>query len=328
MLPAFSDADSKHVQETSELRGHLARALQGHAPAIVKDTLGVYPFAGMDNVPADDRAHLAELACQLISTAVRDGALEAEHPIVDDLARFASDRHADIRVLFTVVYLIERSALDQLALDDSFDVESLPWAALTQIVRRASFDTCAAVAGHLNRKVPDTGIIDPLTTLYNRAVFVAALDREIQRSERFGHSFALLALDVDHLNDINTRHGYGAGDRVLERVGIVVRTYFRETDWVARLGEDTFAVLLPETQGVDAERLADRMRVTVQERLQLHDHRSEEDFRVTLSVGVVIAAAVDRKVRAEQLLTLAYDAIDRAKKTGRNRVERVAVPTG
>ncbi|MSO82206.1 MAG: GGDEF domain-containing protein [Acidobacteria bacterium] len=108
---------------------------------------------------------------------------------------------------------------------------------------------------------------------------MAALEKEIAQSERFGHPFALMLLGVDRLADINATHGYGAGDRVIERVGIVVRSYFRDTDWVARVVGDTFAVLLPETERLNAERLADRVRIVVSTRLQLHDYRSDQEFR-------------------------------------------------
>ena len=92
---------------------------------------------------------------------------------------------------------------------------------------------------------------------------------------------------------------------------------------MARSSGGAFAVLLPETQRVNAERLADRVRIMVGERLQLHDYHSDQQFPVTVSVGVLIAESVDQSVRAEQLLTEAEEAVDRAKKAGRNRVERV-----
>ena len=171
----------------------------------------------------------------------------------------------------------------------------------------------------------DSAIVDPLTTLHTRAVFLAALEKEIQRSERFGHPFAVILLDVDRLADINAKHGYGSGDRVLERIGFTVRNYFREQDWVARYAGDSFAVLLPETHREHAEQLADRIRATVETRLELHDYRSDEQVPVTVSVGVLIAEAVDQSVRAEQLLDDVKEAVDRAKQAGRNRLERVDV---
>ena len=66
----------------------------------------------------------------------------------------------------------------------------------------------------------------------------------------------------------------------------------------------------------------------VQERLQLRDYRSDQQFPVTVSVGVVLAEAVDRSVRAELLLTETEEAVDRARKAGRNRVERVDAVIG
>jgi diguanylate cyclase (GGDEF)-like protein len=245
---------------------------------------------------------------------------------VSELAALAEQKKVGARPLFTIVYLVERAALDVLALDDSFGASSAPWPALAQTIRRASFDLCAALAEHSRGGPVDTGIIDALTTLHTRAVFHAALDKEIQRSERLGEPFALMVIDVDRLADINTRYGYGAGDRVLERVGIVVRNYFRDTDWVARLREDVFAVLLPAIQGRDAERLAERVRITVQERLGVHDHRSDQSFPVTISVAVFVGESVERTTKAEQLIEAAERAIVRAKQAGGNRVER-ATPT-
>ena len=320
---ADGDADSDSGQEAGELRAHVVRSLLLRAEAIVKDTIAVYAFAGMESVDLDDRARLAGEVLDLIARAVREGALDARSAAVADLGQMTRDLDIDVRALFNVVYLMERSALDELAVEESLGAASVPWPVIAHMVRRASFDLCAACSE--SRDPGSAGIIDPLTTLHTRAVFLAALEKEIQRSEHFGHPFALILLDVDRLAEINATHGYGTGERVIERIAIVVRNHFRDTDWVARSSGGTFAVLLPETQRADAECLADSMRITVAERLQLHDYRSDQQFPVTVSVGVLIAEAVDQSVSAEQLLTEAGGALDRAKKAGRNRVERVDV---
>jgi diguanylate cyclase (GGDEF)-like protein len=312
------------MQEAAELPAHVARSLQGRAEAIVKDVVALYPFAGLEAVGADDRMSLTDRALQLIIAAIRDGTLDSQHAAVSEVAQLADQHHVTVRALFTIVYLVERAALDGLALDDSSDLASAPWPVLAQTVRRAAFDFCAALAEHL-KGAGDARITDALTTLHTKAAFVTALDKEIQRSERLGEPFALILIDVDRLADINARYGYGAGDRVLERVGIVVRNYFRDADWVARLAEDTFAVLLPAIQGYNAERLAERMRVSVEERLQVHDHRSDQQFPVTISVGVLVAESVERTVKAEQLIAAAERAIERAKQAGGNRVERATL---
>jgi diguanylate cyclase (GGDEF)-like protein len=321
-------ADIDYVQEPAELRSHVARSLLQRAQTIVLDSVGVYPFAGMENVDADDRSRLADLILQLLTDAVREGILDSRSVGVADLRQLASEKSVDVRLLFKLVYLMERSALDELALDESFGATSEPWPTIAQMMRRASFDVLTAYTELLSRDPGEAGVVDALTTLHTKAVLAAALEKEIQRSERFGHPFALILLDVDRLADINAKHGYGAGDRVLERIGIVVRAYFREQDWVARSSGDTFAVLLPETPRAHAEHLADLVRATVEERLELHDYRSQERVPVTVSVGLVIAESVDQSVRAEHLLSMAREAVDRAKQAGRNRVQRAVATVG
>jgi len=325
MLAVTPQTDSDYVQEPAELRNQVARALLLRAETIVKDSVAVFPFAGTEEIDAEFSLKLADLILQLITDAALTGQLNPRTPSVNDLRHIASEKAIGIRQLFGLVYVMERAALDELALDESSGAMSEPWPSIAQIVRRSSFDVLSAFSTNLTMEPRDTAIVDPLTTLHTRAVFLAALEKEIQRSERFGHPFAVILLDVDRLAEINAKHGYGSGDRVLERIGFTVRNYFREQDWVARYAGDSFAVLLPETHREHAEQLADRIRATVQTRLELHDCRSDEQVPVTVSVGVLIAQAVDQSVRAEQLLDDVKEAVDRAKQAGRNRLETVDV---
>src|SRR5439155_1767261 len=102
---------------------------------------------------------------------------------------------------------------------------------------------------------------------------------------RDGQSVSLILFDVDHLSTINQEHGYGVGDRILERLGILIRQYFRQYDWVARHSEDSIAVLLSGTDAAHASELAERVRATVEERLGFTDHRNDRPVVVTLSVA-------------------------------------------
>lgn len=325
MLHAPSRTDTDFVEEPADLRNQVARSLLLRAETIVTDSVAVFPFAGIEGITPAFSATLADQILQLLTDAALTGHLDPRMSGVGELRRVAAEKAVNIGELFGLVYVMERAALDELALDESFGAMSEPWPAIAQIVRRASFDLLSAFATHLTMEPDETAIVDPLTTLHTRAVFLAALEKEIQRSERFNHPFAVILLDVDRLADINAKRGYGAGDRVLERIGIVVRSYFREQDWVARCAGDSFAVLLPETQREHAEQLAERVRRTVEERLELHDYRSDEQVPITVSVGVLTAEVVDQSVRAEQVLKDVKAAADRAKEGGRNRVERVDV---
>ena len=325
MLIQPREADTDFVEERSELRTHVANSLETRATTICKDAVAVFPFAGMEGVTAEDSSRLAGQILQLLAAAVRGERLDSRSAGVTDARELALATGVTVRPMFGLVYVMERFALDELALDESFGATSEPWPAIAQIVRRASFEVLAAFSERVASE-PDTDIlVDPLTTLHTRPVFLAALEKEIERSERFAHPFALILLDVDHLSDINARHGYGAGDRVLERIGILVRQYFRDQDWVARSSGDTFAVLLPETVREHAEQLADRVRKTVAARLELHDYRSDEQVAVTVSVGLMVVNSVDQTIRADQLMLHAKEAVNLAKQAGRNCVERVDI---
>jgi len=152
----------------------------------------------------------------------------------------------------------------------------------------------------------------------------AVLAKELERAGRFGDAVSLILFDVDRLSTINHEHGYGVGDKILERLGILIRQYFRQHDCVARHSEDSIAVLLTRTDAQHATELAERVRSTVAERLGFTDHRNDRAVAVTVSAAVVnLKVAIGDIVDPERLLTDAELAVERAKNQGRNRVERV-----
>ena len=322
MSPNGRAADTEPVDDRTELRHHICHILETRAARITNDAVATLAYAG----PAEEvPVRLAELVIQVLIIVIRDGEVDSRSPDITDLRRLAREKGLPVRHLYDLVYLVERTALDEVALDEWFGATSEPWPSIAQLVRRSSFELLAALTERLGQEAGDEALIDPLTTLHTRAVLLAAMEKEIKRSERFGHPFALIVFDVDRLAHINARHGHGFGDRVLERVGIVIRNYFREQDWVSRCSDDTFGVLLPETPREHAELLAERVRETVQERMSLRDYRSDEQVLVTVSVAVVIAKTVDSGVRADALLEQAEQAVHRAKHAGRNRVETVEI---
>ena len=109
---------------------------------------------------------------------------------------------------------------------------------------------------------------------------------------------------------------------MLERLGIVIRQYFRQHDWVARHFEDAIVVLLTHTDPDRAAELAERVRTTVSDRLGFTDHRTDRQVEVTVS-GAVINTGAGHAIDADHLIARAEEALGRAKAKGRNCIVRV-----
>ena len=158
---------------------------------------------------------------------------------------------------------------------------------------------------------------DALTSVCNRRHFDTVLAAEWARFQRYGRPLSLLLVDVDNFKAVNDRFGHAAGDVVLQRIAQHCRAARRESDLVARVGGEEFAILLPETDESSAAELANRLRSQIA--ATLHNLMGEET-QVTVSIGV--AGATLSMATHEVLLKRADDALYTAKRAGRNRVAR------
>ncbi len=183
----------------------------------------------------------------------------------------------------------------------------------------------AGVIAREQRRARDEAIrlsaVDPLTGLFNRSFFFAAIEREIARCARSGRGFCLLMMDLDELKAVNDRLGHFYGDRVLRGVGEVVSAGVRRIDTAARYGGDEFVVLLPETDPTGAFVLAEKIRLGVQD---MSVDLPSTTPQPSLSVGVV--AFPDDGRTADELMISADGAMYASKRAGKNRVTGVSVP--
>ncbi|MCX7911805.1 MAG: diguanylate cyclase, partial [Dehalococcoidales bacterium] len=154
--------------------------------------------------------------------------------------------------------------------------------------------------------------IDELTDLLNRRSLDETIDNEISRHSRYGGVFTLAILDLDSFKKYNDTYGHPAGDRLLRKVGQIIRSSIRNVDYAFRYGGDEFAILLPQTHIADAQQVVERIRKNVANELKLGD------ISITTSIGV--AGWPDDGVTHTDILAAADVALYYAKRSGGNRV--------
>jgi len=157
---------------------------------------------------------------------------------------------------------------------------------------------------------------DPLTGLYNRTALTDAFQREWKLSQRQQTPLSLLVLDIDHFKRINDTHGHAAGDAALVKIAKCLRQTVRGSDMLFRYGGEEFVVLLSNTASDGAELLAQRLLYRI---ATMDCSDIAPGLRITASIGV--ATLNHPEETPEQMLKRADEALYRAKRQGRNRVE-------
>jgi diguanylate cyclase (GGDEF)-like protein len=158
---------------------------------------------------------------------------------------------------------------------------------------------------------------DELTGLLNRRTFMERLEREWRRRVRFGGPMSVLVVDVDHFKTYNDSHGHLVGDRVLVHIAQVIRSAVRSVDVVARYGGEEFVLMLIRSDLETARAVGEKLRKAVAE----SEAGVEGVATPTISVGVACERPTPGESQPLDLLDAADQALLRAKKGGRNRVE-------
>ncbi|SDJ95238.1 GGDEF domain-containing protein [Pseudomonas indica] len=159
---------------------------------------------------------------------------------------------------------------------------------------------------------------DSLTGLHNRRSFNRQLERLWRHAQREKLSVALLLCDIDHFKAYNDRYGHQAGDKALQRVGLVLESAARRPlDMAVRMGGEEFAVLLYDIEESEALRRAEALRAALEAEAIPHD-RSDTAKVVTMSIGVACLQPTEQD-NLSQLYERADRALYLAKADGRNR---------
>lgn len=158
--------------------------------------------------------------------------------------------------------------------------------------------------------------IDSLTGLSNRRYFMEQAQLVLSQACRYNRALSMMMFDLDHFKNINDTYGHDTGDKVLQRVGEVVRHIMRQTDVIGRIGGEEFAVVLPETEIQFALQAAERFRAALEDEVLV----LEGGGRVTFTASIGLTCKITNEVSLEELMKQADDALYKAKKQGRNRV--------
>ena len=173
----------------------------------------------------------------------------------------------------------------------------------------------------LYTRTRELSVTDELTGVHNRRHFQQMLQMEWKRAVRFERELSVVMLDIDLFKEYNDTYLHIEGDRVLQRIGSILRSNLREVDTVARFGGEEFVLLLPSTDKAGAVAVAEKVRQLL-EKERFVTEKGEPTRVVTISGGVATYPCDVQTI--EDLIDHADIALYKAKTEGRNRVATFA----
>jgi two-component system, cell cycle response regulator len=290
-------------------------------PAIVRLLVRVLSTAGMQVIPCATGAEGLEV--------VERGAwdlclLDRRLPDLDGIEicrRIKADARFDAR---QVIILSAYSSLDarvealNLGADDYIIKPFHPTELLARVNASRRVVEMQQQLVDMARQLEELSARDDLTGIFNRRHFGAMLERAFDHSNRYRRPLSVAIIDVDHFKDINDSFGHQAGDTVLAEVAKRFSRSVRSSDYLARYGGEEFVVLLPETQLEDALTFSEKLRAAIATAPVAIGQG--QALPVTVSVGAA-SLAHTRFHSPTEMIAAADQALYRAKRNGRNRVE-------
>lgn len=181
------------------------------------------------------------------------------------------------------------------------------------LVSTVTYQTAMAVKNaELYEKMVALAITDGLTGLYTHRYFQERLAETCREYERNLKSFSLIMVDVDHFKTYNDTLGHPEGDKLLQEIAALIKSYTRDSDIVCRYGGDEFAIVLKESDKENSVKIAERIREAFQYKFASYK------VKITSSIGVA-NFPVDSTNKPD-LLAAADAALYKSKKGGRNSV--------
>ncbi len=167
-----------------------------------------------------------------------------------------------------------------------------------------------------NKELQRLATTDPLTGLVNRRHFEEKISVEMSRIKRYDKKACLLNLDMDNFKTVNDKFGHPAGDALLKGIAALLREQRRQTDVIARMGGEEFALLLVETDEEKGRIVAEKIRKKIKQKTFIIEGHK---INITASVGMTL---IDRNTASyAEAYKYADRALYKAKAKGKDRVE-------
>jgi len=167
-----------------------------------------------------------------------------------------------------------------------------------------------------NARLYNLATTDDLTTLYTKGFFEARIGEFENRFYQTGEGFSIMMIDLDHFKKVNDTYGHPVGDKVLRQIAELIRQSMRHGDIPCRYGGEEFVILLPEVKIRSAVNIANRLR----EKIANYTFQIEKipPFKKTVSIG--LSSCPLHATSADELVSMADEALYTAKQNGRNQV--------
>ncbi len=255
----------------------------------------------------------------------RDMPGESGLDLVRRIRAHASGRHIYV-ILLTALDSLESAVEGMESGADDYLLKPLDPALLRlRLISAARVAALHEQIEQMTQRLRQAAITDPLTGLGNRLALVVDLAQLHARVVRYGHSYCVALIDVDHFKAYNDTFGHPAGDAALQAISRAIQSTARAGDETYRYGGEELVVVLPEQDVAGALIALDRMRRAVED-LHLENPGSSHG-QVTISIGLALLRRGDGQ-EPNEALAAADTALYRAKSLGRNRIEVAMAPVG
>jgi len=222
-----------------------------------------------------------------------------------------------------LMVLLGESSEEEIIVDDGTSEKRIYLDAKSPIYSNNDNDLVVGILGistdityqkSLEEKALKLAITDVLTGLVNRLELDSVLGREIERLKRSQHPLSIIMFDIDHFKKVNDNYGHLIGDKCLVKIAKILQNNVRMIDTVGRWGGEEFLIICPETNLNGSQKLANELRLLIEESI------FPEAKHITGSFGVTSFITDDT---IETFINRADQALYNAKEFGRNRVEAI-----